>query len=370
MRNVELWALPGIGRHHWDAVRRFMPRIRHALPEAVFYLFRLNPKETDKDGKPLIDGPWGTGFVVMRGSRHPSGKPHVYGITNWHVAMDLGASIIRVNTNDGKSRFIDLDPSDWIKAKDGDDLCAVDISEKIDLATDQLIGLYEDMFITPLVVERHNIGLGEDTFMCGLFASHHGGERNVPMARFGNIAMMASKDAPIELETQAMRPCYLVDTRSRGGFSGSPVFAYRMGQYSETNWVAYGEFRPADLLTTLATDYFWGLLGIHCGQFWDQVEARKVKKKKTEHDPIMAGDKLLIQSGVTIVIPSHRISILLDSEAFAVARKKREFDDEDDADRRPRPERAEIAQDDDANPNHLADFTRLVDVAARKKPKD
>ena len=24
----------------------------------------------------------------------------------------------------------------------------------------------------------------------------------------------------------------------------------------------------------------------------------------------------------------------------------------------------------DANPNHLTDFTRLVDVAARKKPKD
>ena len=28
------------------------------------------------------------------------------------------------------------------------------------------------------------------------------------------------------------------------------------------------------------------------------------------------------------------------------------------------------SSDDDANPNHLADFTRLVDVAARKKPKN
>jgi len=174
----------------------------------------------------------------------------------------------------------------------------------------------------------------------------------------------------MELETKAKRPCYLVDTRSRGGFSGSPVFVYRQGQ-ADLSWLPYGQFRPADLLTTRATDYFWGLLGIHCGQFWDKVEARKVKKPmpKGEHEPIKEGDKLLIQSGVTIVVPAQRISILLDSEVFAMARRKRELQDEDDADRRPRPETNDDISDDDANPNHLADFTRLVDAAARKRPQ-
>jgi hypothetical protein len=365
MRNVELWRLPGIGRGHFNAARQLMPRIQHSLPQAVFYLFRLNP-ETG-----LEDGPWGTGFIVMRSSRHPTGKPHVYGITNWHVAHQLGASIIRVNTKAGKSRFIQLDPSEWAKAKDEDDLSAVDLSDQIDLERDEVIGLYEDLFVTPLVVERFDIGLGEDTFMCGLFASHHGGERNIPMTRFGNIAMMASQAAPVELETGFKRPCYLVDTRSRGGFSGSPVFVYRPG-LADISWLPYGKFRTADLLTTNATDYFWGLLGIHCGQFWDKVEARKVKKSnsKSEHEPITEGDSLLIQSGVTTVIPAHRISSLLDSDGFEMARRKRELQDEDAADRRPRPE---IIDDDssrsDANPNHLEDFTRLVDVAARKRPQ-
>jgi hypothetical protein len=63
--------------------------------------------------------------------------------------------------------------------------------------------------------------------MCGLFVSHPGGERNVPVVRFGNLSMMATEAAPVELETGVYRACFLMDTRSRGGFSGSPVFPYR-----------------------------------------------------------------------------------------------------------------------------------------------
>lgn len=78
-------------------------------------------------------------------------------------------------------------------------------------------------------------------------------------------------------------------------------------------WQPYGKTRPADLLTTLATDVFWGVLGVHCGQFWDPIEARKANSKN-EHEPIREGDKLLIQSGMTIVIPAQRIIELLNLE--------------------------------------------------------
>jgi hypothetical protein len=198
-----------------------MPRIRQAAVDATFYLFRRNPQTG------AIDGPWGTGFFVIRSSKIPTGHPHFYAVTNWHVAIDAGASIIRVNTHDGKSRFIDYHPDEWKCPQTGDDLAAIDVTTELDPGNDQMIGLFEDMFVTQKEFESFSIGLGEDTFMCGLFTSHHGGERNVPVVRFGNLSMLATEAAPVELDAGASVPCHLVDTRSRAGFSGSPVFVFR-----------------------------------------------------------------------------------------------------------------------------------------------
>ena len=42
------------------------------------------------------------------------GSEHYYAVSNWHVANDGMASVIRLNTKDGKTRFIEKDPAvDW-----------------------------------------------------------------------------------------------------------------------------------------------------------------------------------------------------------------------------------------------------------------
>jgi hypothetical protein len=156
-----------------------MPNIiRLELPEAVFYLYRLEP-----DGETRT-GPWGTGFLVIKPSaRDIMGKPHVYGVSNWHlVSGKCGASIIRVNTRDGRSRFIELEPGEWEIAKDGDDMVAVDLTDKIDPNTDQTTGIHEHLFLPPplQLTEWYRFWIGEDAFMCGLFASHHGGSATFP----------------------------------------------------------------------------------------------------------------------------------------------------------------------------------------------
>jgi hypothetical protein len=95
------------------------------------------------------------------------------------------------------------------------------------------------------------------------------------------------------------------------------------------------------------------LLGIHCGQFWDTVEVRTARRKtEASGDPIKEGDKLLIQSGMTIVIPAWRIKQLLDLEVFEVARKKRDAELEERALRRPRPESADDVPANDEKAKH------------------
>lgn len=335
-----------------------MPKIRSNIPLTTFYLFRENPKTGE------IEGPFGTGFFVLRASQR-AGATHLYAVTNWHVAVDAGASIIRINTAGGQnSRYLKFGPEEWTYPSNGDDLAAIDVTAQIDLIKDHVLGLYEDMFVTEEIIETFSIGLGEDTFMCGLFASHHGGNRNIPVIRFGSLSMFADSDTPVELETGTRMPCHLVDTRSRSGFSGSPVFIYRAGGNADLTNLPYGWIRGWPPTFEHHTDttressggpqLFWGLLGIHCGQFWDTVEVRKAQAGEKLGDPVKEGDKLRIQSGMTIVVPAWRISKLLDMEDFKATRRKRDDESLSAAENCPRPEAADAPSPPatDADPTH------------------
>lgn len=345
-----------------------MPKLG-SMSESVFYLFGLDPQT----GK--IRGPDGTGVFIARVPSSRYSCIHIYAVTNRHLAAE-GASIIRVNTrgkNNTKgdtSRFVKFEPIDWHYPEDGDDLAIIDVTDHIDPDFDDVIALYEEVFITPEIIKEFQIGQGDDTFMCGLFASHDGGTRNAPVQRFGNISLMPTDDAPVRLQnTGAKLPCYLVDTRSRSGFSGSPVFSFRTRQ-SDINGLPYGWDRSAK--TNLnpiipRNDFYWGLLGIHCGQFWDPVE---VRTKPDEASTIKDGDTIFIQSGMTIVIPAWKISRLLDSEEFELARKKREKEFEPENRKMAKPESISHDSSTDENPNHREGFTSLLNAAARKPKQD
>jgi hypothetical protein len=129
-----------------------------------------------------------------------------------------------------------------------------------------------------------------------------------------------------------------------------------------------------------------GLLGIHCCQFWENVEVRKVEVRKEtvaperKGDPILEGDRLKIPSSMTIVMPAWRIVELLDSEPLEMARKEREKVWQETQEAKiprpekkavPRPESAERAPpESDANSNHREDFTSLLGAAAKKPAQE
>ena len=50
---------------------------------------------------------------------------HYYAVSNRHVTDRLGTSIMRINTRNGKSRLIELEPNEWHYAPKGDDLSAL-----------------------------------------------------------------------------------------------------------------------------------------------------------------------------------------------------------------------------------------------------
>jgi hypothetical protein len=317
-----------------------MPKLSPDIGNAVFYLYREDPKTGKRTG------PHGTGFIVAKQSDAHANIRHFYGVSNWHLANDLGASIIRINTQDGKSRFIELGPEDWHFLKGGDDLSIADLGGH-ETEGDR-VGHYriDTLIVDDMLIDRAEISAGEDVFMTGLYAEQHGGERNTPAIRFGNLSLLADEKAPIEQPNGNMRPSHLVDMRSRTGFSGSPVALYRIPNNDLSDIAPSRPPRhlPMPGSGIHARSKFLALLGVHCGQYWDKVKVSKKLPGRRDRDvgPINEGDDLYIPGAMNIVVPAWRIRELLDLEVFEMARKRRDEELKDDAMRRAQTESEEV----------------------------
>ena len=68
----------------------------------------------------------------------------------------------------------------------------------------------------------HEVGLGDEIFVSGLFRHHFGKHRNIPIVRTGNLAALGEER--VETKTFGEIDALLVEARSIGGLSGSPVF--------------------------------------------------------------------------------------------------------------------------------------------------
>src|SRR5260370_20532817 len=67
------------------------------------------------------------------------------------------------------------------------------------------------------------IGIGDEVVIPGLFLSHLGTLQNQPIARTGNGAAMRGGPVPT---SRGPMDAYLVEMRSVGGISGSPVLTH------------------------------------------------------------------------------------------------------------------------------------------------
>lgn len=155
-----------------------------------------------------------------------------------------------------------------------------------------------EMLASDAIIVSQSIGLGDEVFMTGLFVNHYGRERNVPIVRIGNIAAMPEE--PVQTALGPM-DAYLIEARSIGGLSGSPVFV-------NVGWDRSEEAQGSILLAGSGRSSHFFLLGVLHGH-WD------VEVADTD---ATVGDEARVNLGIAIVIPSSRIlDILHDPEVVA-----------------------------------------------------
>lgn len=163
--------------------------------------------------------PLGTGFFV--GIQHNEYLfPFI--VTARHVVEGKTGKIgVRLNTKAGGAEFISVPISQWKAHSDS----AVDLAF-CQLAPDFSIYDYSILPIDQLAEAReaYPVEPGKEVFIAGLYTSHHGLAKNIPVIRTGNIAAVPSE--PVRT-TMGFSEGILIELRSIAGLSGSPVFMQR-----------------------------------------------------------------------------------------------------------------------------------------------
>jgi hypothetical protein len=152
-----------------------------------------------------------------------------YVVTVKHVADQLGGKkwCIRTNTMDGKSKIAQGGVSArWWKHPTEEDAVDVAVMPWSPPEGAVFAHISVEMFATDQVIRDKNIGVGDEVFCIGLFTLHTGEERNLPIVRTGNVAMMPGEKLPRAKIGNYLGPidAYLIEVRSMGGLSGSPVY--------------------------------------------------------------------------------------------------------------------------------------------------
>lgn len=245
----------------------------------------------------------GTGFFVgipVLGGAEEIGGYIAYLVTAKHVIEEIAQDTedqrvhVRLNLKEGPAEAIATPLDEWIFHPEDS---SVDVAilpwgppEEI---VDYVV-LPRDMFVDEATITRESIGIGDEVFLTGLFSQHHGSRRNEPIVRIGNIA--AIPEERVETKRYGLVEAYLIEVRSIGGLSGSPVFVQLSG------------IRTVEGRTTFPGTKFY-LLGLIHGH-WDLSAT-------TGSDAIVEDMREeRINMGIAIAVPATKIAEVIDQESL------------------------------------------------------
>jgi hypothetical protein len=266
-----------------------MPRIPQELLDCSFYLYPSS--EEAKSGGQA----GGTGLIVGFPIPEMSERSILYAVSNSHVVHSDGCSVIRLNTIAGGTDVIEKDPSEW-HAKPGDDLAVTVIA--INPAIHKIRNISFEWFVKKQDLQDGAVAVGDDVFMVGRFMNHDGLLTNVPSVRFGHLSM---PPLAIRHPSGNQQISFAVEMLSRPGYSGSPVYVYR---------VPY-DLSAGNNITIRATSM--KLLGINWGFITDSAEVNEktMTTAMVEDEKAKTVKYVRVNTGMNGVVPAWHLEKLL-----------------------------------------------------------
>lgn len=236
---------------------------------------------------------FGTGLLI---SYRFSDKSPSYILTAKHVINGIKSKgvesvHIRVNLTTGESKWYKTGIQDWILHEDDNADVAL-LSSGMETTWNHLFLTINDYTLTPQIITENEIDVGEEVFVVGLFKHHHGNKLNVPIVRIGNIS--ALNEEKIQTEHHLM-DAYLIECRSIGGLSGSPVFI-NLGEQRVIK-------KPMVHNRIGQKFYLFGIIYGHYDSNISAIDIIQTDEQSKENDKV--------NTGIAIVTPVEKIIELL-----------------------------------------------------------
>ncbi len=247
--------------------------------------------------------PRGTGFLAVIAHRSPMA---LYLVTADHVVQKLKDKknfAIRLNNKEGHAQaYQSPNTLDWWSHSTDPSVDAavypwnLDDFPSVAFPTNRFV---TDELIRWKAVSDPGIGIGDETYVVGLFRAQRGKALITPILRAGHIAMMATE--PISTINYGNAYFHLIETFTTSGLSGSPVFV------NETVYIPYmggiARHRPQGSPIAVAS----GVGPSHC---LGLVHGFMSLETMVEFAGTSPKDKW--HSGITMVVPSQKILEIFD----------------------------------------------------------
>jgi len=228
----------------------------------------------------------------------------IYLVTARHVidgirSLGLDKVHLRVNLTNGTSTWYPTNLRDWFSHPVDD---SIDVAVHPDLLPP---GLDHQVFpmsecVTPELLAEKEVGVGDEVFIVGLFRHHKGEAKNIPIVRMGNLATLGEER--IEVPKFGKIDAHLIEARSIGGLSGSPVFLNFAPLKYPSGMVMPGHARK---------HYLYGLVHGHFDSPSADIDALDVDDNSVNAEKV--------NTGIAMVIPFHSIERVITE--FEAARR-------------------------------------------------
>lgn len=331
------------GRVRIERGRDYSVQIPEEFLKAVGFLGEVTHQDAHGTSVELL----ATGFIVTVPSEKIPNKHYPFFVTAKHAVKALldRRTYILVNKIGGGVTTLNIQGDGqvcgfWQHPTDKTaDVAVLLIGESPDADVGAIMA---SDFVTSEDFKNKRIGIGDEVFITGLFTAVPGSTRNMPILRHGNIAMLPGEQIQTNL---GYADVYLIEARSIGGLSGSPVYA------RPTVLIACRD-EQAKLVPFygLGTSRLLGLMHGH----WDVNESEI-------NNPAVCQDRRGVNYGIAIVVPAHKILETLNHPELVEIRNK--WDDEEMRSQIPGTDSAKPKRDD--KPQHV--FTRTEFESALKK---
>jgi hypothetical protein len=275
-----------------------VPRIADHFLDCVTYLY---PDAAHAEAGDQIGA---SGFLLRFQDSNDLKREQIYIVTNWHV-VESGNMTVRLNTQEGGLDVIDTDPSKWVHHPKGDDLAIYPLT--LDESRFKYGCISNFNLLTKNTVQINNIGPGDDVFAIGRFINHEGKQRNLPTVRMGTIAQMPWE--PIRTNGDFDQESFLVEVRSMGGYSGSPIILI-LPTFAPTRPGSQQlpvQINPSISLGPWLIGVSWGYL--HGGR----LPVYQDDRRETSYYAVS-------NSGLMAVVPAWKLQELLDHPPVVAAR--------------------------------------------------